>query len=87
MELSKLVAQPLINEICRLYEEIRFKELTRAIRKMGESDKKKLAVMDRFSREIVERVAQIPIEQLRKAALNNDGGLLTAAERLFLAKR
>jgi glutamyl-tRNA reductase len=83
LELSKLVAQPLINEICRRFEEIRQKELARAIRKMGESDEKKLAVLDRFSRELVERVAQIPLEQLRKAALISDDGLLSAAERLF----
>ena len=83
IELSKLVAQPLISEICRRFEEIRLKELTRAIRKMGESDEKKLAIIDRFSRELIERVAQIPIEQLRKAALSSDDGLLAAAERLF----
>jgi glutamyl-tRNA reductase len=87
IELSKLVAQPLISEICRRFEEIRLKELTRAIRKIGELDKEKLAIIDRFSRELIERVAQIPIEQLRKAALSSDDGLLEAAERLFQTKR
>ena len=86
MELSKLVAQPLINEICRRFEDIRVKELTRALRKMGELDKDKLVIIDRFSRELVERVAQIPIEQLRNAALSNDNKLLGAAERLFQMK-
>jgi glutamyl-tRNA reductase len=83
IELSKLVVQPLINEICRRFEEIRLKELTRAKRKIGELDKEKLAIIDRFSRELIERVAQIPIEQLRKAALSSDDGLLRAASRLF----
>ena len=82
-ELSKLVAQPLISEIYRKFEEIRKKELKRAVRKMGESDERKLVILERFSRELVERVAQIPIEQLRKAALNRDGELLSAAEELF----
>ena len=86
IELSKLVAQPLINEICRRFEEIRLKELKRAILKMHESDEKKLAILDRFSREIIERVAQLPIEQLRKAALIYDEELLAAAERLFQIK-
>ncbi|MGD0405047.1 MAG: glutamyl-tRNA reductase [Candidatus Bathyarchaeia archaeon] len=86
IELSKLVAQPLINEIFKRYEEIRLKELTRAIRKMGISDKEKLAIIERFSRELIERVAQIPIEQLRAAALSSDNGLLEAAERLFQTK-
>lgn len=82
-ELSKLVAQPLISEICRKFEEIRKRELKRAIGKMGECDENKLAILERFSRELVERVAQIPIEQLRKAALNRNGELLSAAEELF----
>lgn len=86
LELSKLYAQPLIIEICRKFEEVRQKELARALRKLQESDEKKLAILERFSRELVERVAQIPIEQLRKAALNSDGELLSAAEKLFQAR-
>ena len=86
IELAKLVAQPLINGIFRDFEEIRLKEVARAIRKMGESDEKKRAVMDRFSRELIERVAQTPIMQLRKAALAGDEELLEAAARLFQTK-
>jgi glutamyl-tRNA reductase len=86
-KLSELVAQPLVTEIYRKYEEIRLKELNRAVRKIGKLDKEKLAIIDRFSRELIERVAQIPIEQLRKAALSSDDGLLEAAERLFQTKR
>lgn len=82
-DLSKLVAQPLISEICRKFEEIRQKELKRAVNKMGDCDEKKLMILERFSRELIERVAQIPIEQLRKAALNRNGELLSAAEQLF----
>jgi glutamyl-tRNA reductase len=82
-ELSMILAQPLIVEICRRYEEIRQKELKRAVGKLGESDKEKLRIIERFSRELVERIAQIPIEKLKKAALSSDGELLSAAEELF----
>jgi glutamyl-tRNA reductase len=82
-KLSELVAQPLVTEIYRKYEEIRLKEFSRLIHKIGISDKEKLAVIDRFSRELIERVAQTPILQLRKAALTGDGELLRAASRLF----
>jgi len=50
---------------------------------MGESDEKKLAIIDRFSRELVERVVQVPLNQLREAGLNGDGKLIAAAEQLF----
>ena len=83
LDLSRLLAQPLIIEMCRKFEKIRQKEFSRAVQKLGESDEKKLLVLERFSRELIERIAQIPIEQLKKAALNGDGELLSAAEQLF----
>ena len=85
-ELSKLIAAPIITSICRMFEEIRKKELLRAIRKMGESDERKLVILDRFSRELTERIAQIPIEQLRLAALSDDSQMLSVAERIFQMK-
>jgi glutamyl-tRNA reductase len=86
VDLSKLCAAPLISEICRKFERIRQKELTRAIRKLGENDERKIAILERFSRELVERVAQDPIAQLKIAALNGNSELLPAAERLFQTK-
>jgi len=82
-QLAKLYVEPMISEIYRKVEAIRQRELRRAIRKMGESDEEKLMVIDRFSKELVERILQVPIEQLREAALKNDGFLLSAAEELF----
>jgi glutamyl-tRNA reductase len=82
----ELAVAPLISEIYKRVDVIRRRELERALGKMGESDARKLGVMDRFSRELVERVLQLPIDQLREAALNNDDGLLSAVERLFKVK-
>lgn len=82
-QLAKLFVEPIISEVCRRIEEIRRRELGRAVRKMGWTDDKRLGVMDRFSRELVERILQVPIERLRDAALKNNGALLSAAEELF----
>lgn len=82
-QLSSSLVEPVISRIHRKVESIRLEELGRATRKMGESDKKKLAIIDRFSRELIERVLQIPLEQLRKASLDNNTTLLSIAERLF----
>ncbi|MDH5787726.1 MAG: glutamyl-tRNA reductase, partial [Candidatus Bathyarchaeota archaeon] len=86
-QLSRFLVEPVISEIFRRNEEIRRKELERAIRKIGESDKRKCVIIDRFSRELVERIMQLPIEELREAALQNDGTLLSAAEKLFRVRR
>jgi glutamyl-tRNA reductase len=83
----EFVIQPLISEIFRRVESIRQKELRRALSKMGKQDEKRMGILDRFSRELVERVLQAPIDQLRQAALNSDDGLLSAAEKLFKTKQ
>jgi glutamyl-tRNA reductase len=83
LELSKLCVAPLISEICRKFNEIRQKELLKLLRKLGESDEKKLELLERFSQELTERIAKIPIEELRKAALDKNGELISAAQQLF----
>jgi len=82
----ELAVAPLISEIYKQVDSIRRRELERALNKMRESDPRKVGVLDRFSRELVERVLQLPIDQLREAALNNDNGLLSAVEKLFKVK-
>jgi glutamyl-tRNA reductase len=82
-ELSWVLVEPLISEIYRSLEDVRRREFDRAVRKMAESDRKKILVMERFSRELVERIMQAPTEQLKKAALNDEGELLSAAGKLF----
>ena len=84
---SELMIEPFISEIFRWVESVRQKELKRALSKMSEQNEKRVGIMDRFSRELVERILQTPIDQLRQAALNNDDNLLTAAKELFKTKK
>ncbi|HUW48143.1 MAG TPA: hypothetical protein VMW36_05330, partial [Patescibacteria group bacterium] len=85
-ELSWILVSPLASEIYRNLENVRKSEFERALRKMGESDERKISVMERFSKELVERIMQFPMEELKKAALNNESALLSAAEKLFRTK-
>ena len=86
LQLSRFLVEPLVSKIYNKVEEIRRKEFGRAVGKMRESDERKLAIMDRFSKELIERILQIPIEQLRSATLSNDAALLSSAEKLFQVK-
>jgi len=85
-QLAKLVVQPLVSEIYRSVEEIRLRELKRCLRIMKGTDKEKRLVIERFSRELTERILQLPVEELKEASLNNDSALLSAAEKLFRVK-
>jgi glutamyl-tRNA reductase len=83
----EFLIEPLISEIYRRSETIRQKELKRALSKIAEKDEKRVRIMDRFSQEMMERVLQTLIDQLRQAALNSDNGLILAAEKLFKIKK
>jgi glutamyl-tRNA reductase len=83
---SQFLIQPLLSEIYRQVELIRQNELRRAMSKIGEKDERKLQVLERFSRELMERILQIPMEQLKRAALDSDDGLVAAAQKLFKVK-
>lgn len=85
-QLGKIMAAPLISRICGKIEETRRRELKRAFGKMKETNERKKMVVERFSKELAERILQFPIEQLREAALNNDNELLSTAEKLFGVK-
>lgn len=85
-QLGRIMAEPVISKICRKIEEIRRIELRRVFQKIKEKDERKKLVIESFSRELAERMLQIPIEQLREAALKNNNGLLSSAEKLFGVK-
>lgn len=85
-QLGRLIAEPVISKICGRIEEIRRRELKRAFGKMKKTDESERLVIERFSKELAERMLQVPVDRLRKAALNNDSELLSTAEKLFGVK-
>jgi len=85
-QLGRIMAEPVISSICRKIEEIRKSEVKRVFGKMKETDERKKLVIERFSKELAERMLQVPLDQLREAALNNDNAVLSTAEKLFGVK-
>jgi len=85
-QLGRLIAEPVISKICSRIEEIRRRELKRAFGKLKETDESERLVIERFSKELAERMLQVPVDRLRKAALSNDSELLSTAEKLFGVK-
>jgi len=83
MQLGRILAQPLLSGIFNKVEDIRQKEFKKALRIMKGIDEKHRNVVEDLTKELMERIMQIPAERLREAAMNNDGTLLSAAEKLF----
>jgi glutamyl-tRNA reductase len=67
-------------------EEIRKRELNKALRMLGEINDKQEKIIDDLTRVLVERVLYHPILNLRKAALNGDSGMILVAQKLFELK-
>jgi glutamyl-tRNA reductase len=81
-----LKAQSVSNIVSSLFsnaEEIRQKELTKAHNMLGKLDEKKRDVIDGLTFEIVEQTLVPIVENLRKAAMNDDKQLIDAAVKLF----
>lgn len=81
--LKKMISEPTISSLCQRSEDIRRKELSKALRILTEIDEQNLTVIDTLTKVLVERILQTPIERLRLAALNGDDGLLEATEKIF----
>jgi glutamyl-tRNA reductase len=81
--LKKIISEPTISSLCQKSEEIRRKELSKALRILKGINRKDLLVIDTLTKVLVERILQTPINCLRLAALNGDDGLLEATEKIF----
>lgn len=82
-QLGRLMAAPLVSRIFSKVESIRRRELQKALRMLKGMDDNQLGVVEDLTKEFMERMVEIPAETLREAAMNNDGHLLSAAEKLF----
>ena len=81
--LKKMAAEPIISVLCRKMEDIRRTELSKALHMInGISENHRLIIED-LTKELVEKILQIPIENLRNSTLNGEKELLFAANSLF----
>lgn len=81
--LGRMLAEPLVSALCRRVDRIREKELRKALRMARDLNGEQRSVIENLTKELAERILQLPIENLRKAALNKDAALLSVAKKLF----
>ena len=81
--LGRLLAEPLVSSLCTKVEDIRGKELQKALRIVRNIDEEQKLVIENLTKELAERILQLPIENMRKAALKRDSATLSAARKLF----
>ena len=81
--LGRLLAEPLISSLYIRVEDIRGKELQKALRMVRNINEEQKLVIENLTKKLAESILQLPIENMRKAALNRDSTTLSAARKLF----
>jgi len=81
--LKRKQAEPIISAMCGRAEEIRRKELKKALKMLGKLDAKQRKVIEDLTHKLTERILYPPIIKLRKAATSGDVNKVSIAQELF----
>lgn len=81
--MHRLEAEPLVNEAFRNMEEIRARELAKALQMLGDADPRTTRVMTDMSRAVLEGIASTPMNNIRRASEQGDSDVLETAARIF----
>ena len=66
--MKRLEPEPLVKDVFAGVDLLRKKELEKALEKLGETDKKKIKIIDELTKAIAESVVSIPVKKSKKAS-------------------
>ncbi|MEM3172651.1 MAG: glutamyl-tRNA reductase, partial [Candidatus Nitrosotenuis sp.] len=85
--MRRLDVEPVVKEIFKDIDVRRTKELEKALQMLGETDEKKIKIIEDLTKAVVEGIISTPMNNLRKASEQSDDELLRAASKLFNYKK
>ena len=83
LAMKRLDVEPAIKNIFKVIDEIREKEVDRALQMLKESDERKIKIINELTKEIVERIISTPMNNLRKASEQDMLDIVDTANKLF----
>jgi glutamyl-tRNA reductase len=63
--------EPLVKDVFTSVDSLRKKELEKALEMLGETDKKKIKIIDELTKAVVESIVSIPVSNSKKASEQN----------------
>ena len=82
--MNRLDAEPIVEGAFKRADEVRARELGKALQMLGESDAERVRIIDGLTRAVVEGIMSGPMNNLRRASEEGDAeGVIEAASRLF----
>ena len=81
--MKRLEAEPIVKEVFKNIDSLRVKELQKALHMLGETDEKRIKIIEELTKAVVESIVSTPMNNLRKASEQGNPELLDAATKLF----
>ena len=85
--MKRLDAEPLVKDVFTNANSIRIKELQKALQMLGETDEKRIKIIDELTKAVVESIVSTPMNNLRRASEQGSPELLEIASKLFNYKK
>jgi len=85
--MKRLDAEPLVKDVFTNADSMRIKELQKALQMLGETNEKRIKIIDELTKAVVESIVSAPMNNLRKASEQGDPDLLETASKLFNYKK
>ena len=85
--MKRLDAEPLVKDVFTNADSMRIKELQKALQMLGETDEKRIKIIDELTKAVVESIVSAPMNNLRKASEQGNPDLLETASKLFNYKK
>jgi glutamyl-tRNA reductase len=81
--MKRLEVEPVVKNVFKDIDQVRLKELKKALQMLGETDEQKIRIIDQLTQAIVEGIISTPMNNLRKATEQGDSELLKTVSKLF----
>ena len=81
--MNRLEAEPIVKDVFKNIDSLRVKDLQKALQMLGETDEKRVKIIEELTKAVVESIVSAPMNNLRKASEQGNPELLDAASKLF----
>ena len=85
--MKRLEAEPIVKDVFKNMDEIRIKELEKAMNMLGDLDPEKKKIIDDLTKSVVENIASVPMNNLRKETEQGNTELIDTVGKLFNYKK
>ena len=85
--MKRLDAEPLVKDVFKNIDDLRTKELQKALQMLGEKDEEKIKIIDELTKAVVESIVSTPMNNIRKASEQGKPDVVELASKLFDYKK